>query len=277
MSSVAVIILTYNEEENLPFALRSVIGFANEVWVFDSFSSDRTEVIAREFGVHFSQHRFEDFGKQRNAALALPITSEWVLFLDADETITPELGEEIVRTLATNPSENGFEINRRFFWMGSWVKRGYYPTWILRLFRRGKGVCEERSVNEHIVVDGAVGRLEQHLDHEDRTGVERWIKKHLGYAEREAEELLRADRQGMVDASLFGNQSGRKRWIRHNIWDKLPPLVRPGLYFSYRYIARGGFLDGKEALSYHVLQALWFQTMVDLRYLEKKRGPSQDR
>ncbi len=276
MSSVAVIILTYNEEENLPFALRSVMGFADEVWVFDSFSTDRTEAIAREFGVNFKQHRFEDFGKQRNAALALPMASEWVLFLDADETISPELGEEIARTIATNPSENGFDINRRFFWMGSWVKRGYYPTWILRLFRRGKGVCEERSVNEHIIVDGTIGRLQHHLDHEDRTGVQRWIKKHLGYAEREAEELLRADHRGTADASLFGHQSNRKRWIKHNVWDKLPPLVRPGLYFSYRYIARGGFLDGKEALSYHILQALWFQTMVDLRYLEKKRGPSRD-
>src|SRR5262249_13170366 len=157
-ADVAVVILTFNEELNIAQALSSVCGWAEQVFVFDSFSTDRTVEMAGEFECQIIQHPFTDYAKQRNAALdELPIRTEWVLFLDADEWPTAELKQEIERIVASQPLEDGFYIKRRLMWMGKWIRRGYYPTWILRLFRYRKGRCEDRTVNEHILVEGACG------------------------------------------------------------------------------------------------------------------------
>lgn len=269
---VAVIILTYNEEDNIAQALGSVCGWARQVFVFDSFSADRTLEIARSFDCQIAQQVFEDYGRQRNHALDdLPIEAEWVLFLDADEWIPVELQREIEDVLARRPEENGFYMKRRFMWMGRWIRRGYYPTWILRLFRHGKARCEDRSVNEHLLVEGRTGYLKSDFMHEDRKDIGRWIANHNAYATREAAELLKDAASGHIDATLWGTQAERKRWIRYKVWNRLPPLVRPFLYFSYRYFVRAGVLDGKEALVFHVLQALWFPLLIDAKYIEMKK------
>jgi glycosyltransferase involved in cell wall biosynthesis len=266
---VSVVILTFNEEVNLQHALDSVCGWARQVYVFDSLSTDRTVKIAQERGCVVVQHPFENFGKQRNAALdQLPIASEWVLFLDADEWLTPAFKDDAARVIAERPRENGFYCKRRLLWMGGWIRRGYYPTWILRLFRRGRGRCEERSVNEHLVVDGEVGYLDTDFMHEDHNGLGRWLEKHNGYATREAEELLHERPNNSVNP--FGAQAERKRWLRERVWNRLPPLARPFAYFGYRYVVRGGFLDGTPGLTYHFLQGLWFPLVIDLKYLELK-------
>jgi glycosyltransferase involved in cell wall biosynthesis len=274
-ADVAVIILTYNEEINLPQALESVVGWAREVFVVDSFSTDRTVEIARRYGCHVVQHPFEDYAKQRNFALsALPIKAAWIFFLDADEWLPEPLKEEIATRLGTEPAECGFLVKRRFIWMGRWIRHGYYPTWILRLARRGHVRCEERGVNEHLIVEGPVGRLEHDFIHEDRKGLSAWIAKHDRYARLEAEELLKR-RQGQgqreIPARLFGSQAERKRWLRHHLYERLPPLVRPFAFWAYRYFLRGGFLDGREAFIYHFLQALWFPLLTDAYYLELRR------
>lgn len=274
-ADVAVIILTYNEEVNLPQALDSVVGWAREVFVVDSFSTDRTVEIARRYGCQVVQHPFEDYAKQRNFALSeLPIRTGWIFFLDADEWMPAALKEEITTKLASNPVEHGFLVKRRLIWMGRWIKRGYYPTWILRLARRGSVRCEERGVNEHLIVEGPVGRLEHDFIHEDRKGLAEWIAKHVRYARREAEELLNR-RQGKgqreIAARLFGTQAERKRWLRYHLYERLPPLVRPLAFWTYRYFLRGGFLDGREAFLYHFLQALWFPLLIDAYYLELRR------
>ena len=272
---VTVIILTYNEEPNLPQALASLRGWAGQVIVLDSFSKDRTVEIAREFGCEVYQHLFEDYAKQRNHALTLPIRNEWVLFLDADEWLPEELKREIQATVACNPPENGFYIKRRFIWMGRWIRRGYYPTWILRLFHHGKGRCEERGVNEHMIVEPPVGRLEHDFIHEDRKGLADWIAKHVRYARREAEELLKSERclaREEIGARLFGTQVERKRWLRHYLWERLPPLVRPWLYFAYRYLLRAGFFDGKEGFVFHFLHALWFPILIDAFQVETRQA-----
>ncbi len=270
--ALAVIILTRNEEENLPQVLGSVAGWCHETFVLDSLSTDRTLDIARKSGCVIAENRFEDYAKQRNYALDhLPITSEWVLFLDADEWLPDATKKEISAVIATSPVENGFYINYRLIWMGCWIRRGYYPSWILRLFRLGKGRCEDRAVNEQIIVEGATGRLRSDFVHQDRKGVTEWIAKHNGYATREAMELLRprsAPGYQEIDARLFGSQAQRKRWLRHTIWNRLPPLVRPFLYFFYRYVLQGGFLDGVAAFVFHFLQALWYPMLIDIKYLE---------
>lgn len=270
---VTVIILTYNEEPNLPQALRSLAGWAEQVIVLDSYSTDRTVEIAKEFGCEVYQQPFEDYARQRNHALTVRIRNDWVLFLDADEWLPEDLKFEIAEVIARNPPQNGFYIKRRFIWMGRWIRRGYYPTWILRLFRRGKGRCEERGVNEHMIVEPPVGWLEHDFIHEDRKELADWIAKHVRYARREAEELLKRDSgvvQREIEARFFGTQAERKRWLRHHVWERLPPFARPWLYFVHRYLLRGGFLDGKAAFVFHFLQALWFPLLVDAFCLQAR-------
>lgn len=278
--SVAVITLTYNEEANVAQALASLAGWADEIHVLDSLSTDRTIEIAARFGAHVSHNRFVDFVKQRNYALQhLPIGTEWVLFLDADEWLPDALKREIRALIGSSPAENGFYIKRRLIWMGRWIRRGYYPAWILRLFRYGKGRCEDRPINEHLIVEGSTGRLRNDFIHEDRRGVGDWIAKHNSYATKESLELF-STRSGPgyreIDVRLFGTQAQRKRWIGYRIWNRLPPLIRPFFYFFYRYFLAGGILDGREAFAYHFLQALWFPMLVDIKYLElKNSGPAQ--
>ncbi|MDA8109072.1 MAG: glycosyltransferase family 2 protein [Betaproteobacteria bacterium] len=272
-TDVAVVILTQNEEANIGQALASVAGWARQVFVLDSGSTDHTLEIAVGFPCEIARHPFEGYSHQRNYALEnLPITTEWVFFLDADEWMPDALKWEISGLILACPKENGYFVKRRLVWMGKWIRRGYYPTWILRLFRRGKARCEDKAVNEHLIVDGKVGYLRNDFVHEDRKGVSAWIAKHNDYAAREALELYgeRSRPQSEIDASLFGTQPQRKRWIKHRIWNRLPPILRPFAYFFYRYVLRGGFLDGKEAFIYHFLQGLWFQFLIDVKYLELK-------
>jgi glycosyltransferase involved in cell wall biosynthesis len=279
MADVAVIVLTYNEELNIAQALDSVKGWARELFIVDSFSTDRTLDLARPYGCHIVQHKFENYARQRNFALdELPIQSEWVLFLDADEWLPAELKQEISTTLAAKPEVNGFYLNRRLMWMGRWVRRGYYPSRILRLFRRGKGRCEDREVNEHLIVEGATALLKEDFIHEDRKGVSDWIAKHNRYATLEAQTLLAVKRDAAyqeIDARLSGTQAERKRWLRHRVWNRMPPLIRPFFYFLYRYVLKGGFLDGREGFIFHFLQALWFPLLIDIKYLELKLGVSK--
>lgn len=272
LGALAVIIMTYNEEDNIAQALDSVAGWANEVFILDSYSKDKTVEIAKNYDCYIAQNKFEDFSKQRNFALDnLPVKSEWVLFLDADEWLLEDLKKEILDCIAGNPIENGFYLNRRFIWMGNWVKRGYYPIWTLRLFRYGQARCEDRAVNEHLIVQGLTGHLKNDYMHEDQKSISDWSLKHIDRARREALELFNtrsAEGYQEVDACLFGAQEQRKRWLRYKVWNKLPPLIRPIFYFIYRYIFAGGFLDGRNVFIYHFLQALWLPMLIDIFYLE---------
>ena len=271
-ATLAIVILTYNEETNLPQALKSVSGWANQIAILDSLSTDGTLEIARSFNCQIAQNKFENYAKQRNYALAhLPIDCEWVLFLDADEWLPDSLKEEISAVISASPNENGFYIKMRLIWHGQWIRHGYYPSWLLRLFRYGKGRCEDRTVNEHLIVDGPVGYLRNDFIHEDGKGVTEWIAKHNRYATMEAIELMNtrtAPAYREIDVNLFGTQSQRKRWLRYKIWNKMPPLVRPFFFFFHRYLLAGGFLDGREAFIYHFFQALWFPMLIDAKYLE---------
>ncbi|MGO9376404.1 MAG: glycosyltransferase family 2 protein [Syntrophobacteraceae bacterium] len=272
-TDVAVVILTCNEEANIAQALDSVAGWARQVFIVDSHSTDRTLDIAGNYPCGIVQHAFENYAKQRNFAIdELDIQCEWVLFLDADEWLPAELKNEISCVIQGKPVQNGFYIKWRFIFMEKWIKLGYYPTWILRLFRFDKARCEERTVNEHLIVEGTVGRLEHDFIHEDRKGISDWIVKHNRYAAMEAQELFRASSSaGEIDARLFGTQAQRKRWLRNRIYNHLPPLIRPFAFFFYRYILRGGFLDGRAAFIFHFMQTLWFPLLVDVKFIEMKK------
>jgi glycosyltransferase involved in cell wall biosynthesis len=276
LADVAVIIFTLNEEANLAAALESVCGWAREVFVVDSFSTDGTVEVAARYRCRFCQ-RSDDPAEKfvehvvRNRAMSLPVESEWIFFLDADEWMPAELKDEIARVIAARPRENGFYLRWRLIWMGKWIRRGYYPKWLLRLVRKGTAHWEPREINPHLQVEGATGRLQHDFIHENRKGIGDWTQKHIGYARQEAEQMLRQGSEDRYLAAKFrGSQSQRVRWLRLRIYNRLPPLVRPVLYFFYRTILRGGILDGWRAMVYHFLHALWCHLLIDLFYLEMR-------
>jgi glycosyltransferase involved in cell wall biosynthesis len=243
---VAIMIPTKDEEINLPYALASVSDWAQEVFVLDCGSSDRTVEIAERHGARVVYHGWEGYARQKNWGLDnLPITAPWVFILDADEVITPELRDEIVRVAtADRCEENGFYINRYFVFLGKRIRHcGYYPSWNVRFFRRGKARYEEREVHEHMVVDGPVGYLRHDMEHNDRRGMEHYIAKHNHYSTLEARELLRAAK-GIPDAThaSFTGAMGRRRWLKHRLWPRVP--MRWFFRWLYMYVLKLGFLDG---------------------------------
>ena len=158
--------------------------------------------------------------------------------------------------------------------MGRWIKHGgYYPTWILRVWRNGKGYCEERWMDEHMKLkEGGVVFFQNDIVEQNRKKLDWWIKKHNNYATREAIELLNLRRRcsngRMVPAKLFGTQEQRKRWLKERVYARMPLFVRPFFYFIYRYFLRLGFLDGREGLAWHVLQGFWYRSLVDAKIYE---------
>jgi glycosyltransferase involved in cell wall biosynthesis len=271
---ISVIVLTLNEEKNLGKCLESVRGIADEVIVVDDTrSTDCTLEIAERFGARTFRHEFVNQAEQFNWALDhTDPKGAWILRLDADEVLTPELSREIAEILPKTPPEvSGFYLKRRVYFMGRWIKHGgYYPTWILRLWRRGAARIERREVDEHtMLLTGEARRLRNDFIDEDRKGLEWWTAKQNTYSTREARERIKlsgsSERRG---ARLGGEQAEQKRWMKHHFYLKLPPFFRACAYFTYRYFLRLGFLDGKEGLIFHFLQGFWHQFLTDAKTYE---------
>lgn len=272
---ISVVILTLNEEKNLPACLASLQGIDCEVFVVDSGSADRTVDIAEEEGAKVFRHAFEGYGKQRNWALReLPLTCEWVLNLDADERLTPELAREIAATMA-GPVDgvDGFMLRRRTVFMGRWIRHGgHYPNYQLRLFRRTAGECEDRLYDQHFVVRGKVETLRNDYIDVVASELATWSVRHIRWAGAEASELMRVGgaEGSRVPASLGAGQIAQKRWLREKVYGRVPLFIRPFGYWVYRYFFRLGFLDGKEGLVFHFLQGFWYRFLIDAIIYERR-------
>jgi glycosyltransferase involved in cell wall biosynthesis len=277
---LSVIILTYNEERNLPDCLKSLGSLGCAIFVVDSGSTDRTKEIALAAGAKLAQHPFENYAAQRNwAQKNLPIKSDWILHLDADERLTAELRDEIAALFAPANAEqlakvDGFMLCKRTIFMGRWIKHGaHYPSYHSRLFRRSAGTCEERLYDQHFVVDGRAETL--HHDYLDIlcADLDSWLTRHIRWADLEARQLMDQEMTGRrVQANPFGNPIERKRWLRNSVYNRAPLFLRAILYWFYRYILRLGFLDGKEGFVFHFLQGLWFRLLVDVRLYQIQRS-----
>jgi glycosyltransferase involved in cell wall biosynthesis len=270
---LSAIVLTLNEERSLPDCLRSLSGLACEVFVVDSGSSDATAAIARAAGAQVVEHAFENYGRQRNWALEnLPLTAEWILHLDADERLTPELAAEIAATLnSPQAGVEGYMLRRRTVFRGRWIRHGgHYPNYQLRLFRRGKGRCEDRRYDQHFIVKGTVGRLRHDFIDTAAGDLASWSRRHFRWAAAEAMEQRAAQSTGdRVAASLSRGPISRRRWLRDKLYARAPLFVRPAAYFFYRYILRLGFLDGREGFVFHCLQGFWYRFLVDAMLWEE--------
>jgi glycosyltransferase involved in cell wall biosynthesis len=272
---VSVVVLSYNEEANLPACLASLERLDCEVLVVDSGSTDRTRDIARDAGAAVFEHPFETYGAQRNwAQHNLPLTADWVLHLDSDERLTPELVVEINGMLRKPPADvDGFLFRKRTFFMGRWIKHGgHYPSYHLRLFRKDRGGCEERLYDQHYVVSGNVRMLQHDYIDVLTSDLSAWSARHVRWAELEAREIMEGyETEGRVEASAFGNPIERRRWLREGVYWRMPLFLRAFLYWLYRYVARCGFLDGKEGLVFHFLQGFWFRFLIDAKLFEMRK------
>ncbi len=270
--SLAVIILTFNEEANLAAALDSVKGWATEVFVVDSYSTDRTVEIALAYeadGARVVQHRFENYSAQWNWALSrLPVRAEWTLKLDADERVTPEFQEEVDRLTRTAPPDlHGVLFRRRLFFLGSPLRfGGARSNHDLRLWRTGRAVFEERPVNEHAVVQGRTAFLKSYVEHHDYKSISDWLDKHNRYSSLEAISLIRGNLTGDIKPRLFGSPVERRMRLR-KLYYRLPG--RALLYFLYRYFVRLGLLDGLAGFRYALLYAA-FLYWIDLKRVEHR-------
>jgi glycosyltransferase involved in cell wall biosynthesis len=269
---VSVLVPTLDEELNLAECLQSV-AWADEVFVVDSFSHDRTLEIARARGAEVVQHAFESYSRQKNWALAnLPFRNDWVLIVDADERVTPELQCEIERAIDSTECD-GYYLNRRFIFLGSWIRHaGWYPSWNLRLFRHRLGRYDDREVHEHVVLQGRVGYLRSDLLHLDRRGLEAYVARHNRYSSLEASARLKAERgapdRARLPVSLLASPVQRKRFLRERVWPHVP--AKAVALFMYMYVLRRGFLDGRAGLALCVFHAFQ-EFMVGLKLAELRR------
>ncbi|MBV9134331.1 MAG: glycosyltransferase family 2 protein [Chloroflexi bacterium] len=274
---VSVLVPTLDEELNLPECLDS-LTWADEVFVLDSYSHDTTVEVARARGANVVQHGWEGYSRQKNWALStLPFRNDWVLIVDADERVTPELRCELQQVLA-NPTCDGYYLNRKFIFLGTWIRHaGWYPSWNLRLFRHRLGRYDDREVHEHVVLNGRAGYLRSDLLHRDRRGLEAYISRHNRYSTLEATARLKAERdapdRAKLPVSVLASPVQRKRFLRERVWPHVPG--KPLVLFVYMYFLRRGFLDGRAGLALCVFHAFQ-EFIVGLKLAELRRLSSME-
>ncbi|WP_377299739.1 glycosyltransferase family 2 protein [Rhizobium sp. SGZ-381] len=280
MTGVTVIILTFNEDKHLARCLAAIAPFASRVVVVDSFSTDRTLEIARAHGIDVLENRFVNYATQFQWALDnAQITTPWVMRLDADEVIEPDLAAEIIRVLPTLGSNvAGINLKRKHIVFDRWIKHGgRYPLNLLRIWRAGQGRIENRWMDEHIIVwGGETITLDGGFADHNLGNLSYFIRKHDDYATREAIDVLN-QRYGLFsrdeDLSSEGTsvQAAVKRWIKERVYNRLPFWLGPLGYFLYRYFFQFGFLDGRPGLVYHFLQGFWYRFLVGAKVYEFDR------
>ena len=278
---VAVIILTKNEELHLERALKSIASFASEIFVVDSFSSDRTVEIAETNNAIVLQNPFVNQAVQFNWALDnTSIKSEWILRLDADEIIELDLQQEIQERLSKLPSDVvGVNLKRKHIFMDRWVRHGgRYPLVMTRIFRHGHGRSENRWMDEHIVVhSGRTVTFNGGFADHNLKDLSFFIDKHNSYATREAIEVLNQrhqlfDRNDELHAVRGSLSVASKRFIKEKIYNRIPFTISSTAYFLYRYIFQLGFLDGRSGLVYHFLQGYWYRFLVGAKIMEFEKA-----
>lgn len=277
MLDLSVIILTKDEKLHIKRCLENVNQFAKKVYVVDCHSSDGTQTIARELGAEVIVHDWPgDQASQFNWAIDnINIDTEWILRLDADEYLLPELIAELKEKLPSIPDDvTGIFFNRRHIFLDQWMKGGIYPVKLLRTFRKGHGRYEQRLMDEHIVLsNGKSVEFENDFCDHNLNNISWFCKKHVDYAIREAAEMLDAEYNlsgHTTDDSAFTNQAKEKRKKKES-YSKQPLFWRSFAYFIYRYFLKGGWRDGKEGFLFAFIQGWWYRTLVDAKIYEIKK------
>lgn len=279
-NSIAAIILTKNEEKHIARCIKSLTGICNEIFVIDSLSTDRTCEIAEELGAKVYKNPWKNYATQFNYGVyQCPIQSEWIWRIDADEFLEGNIGIAVKNILSNCPTNvNGVYVRKRIDFMGKpLLHGGWYPSYHLKIFRKGHGNCENRWMDEHIrIFDGTTITIEEGNQVDaNLNDLTWWTEKHNGYATREMVDMLMME-YGMdakaqeVTPKFFGTEEQRKRWLKIK-YIKTPLFIRPFINFFLRYILKRGFLDGKEGFLWHILQGFWYRMLVDAKIFEIKK------
>jgi len=270
---ISVLILTRNEQQNLPACLASV-AWSDDIHVFDSCSTDATQQIARDHGAQVTERAFDNWAAHQNWGLQhLPFRYPWVFYLDADEVVTPGLHSALLAAVEHPGANVAFRVQRRDFFDGTWLKHVQASPFYLRLFRPEK-MRYERLVNPVSIPDGAVGEVAGFLDHFPFSkGVGDWIDRHNKYSTFEAAQIV-ANRSGRepfsLRAALTEKDFHRRRYHQKELFYRLP--ARPLAKFFILYIAKRGFLDGHAGFRYSVLQSI-YEYMIVLKTKELEAKP----
>jgi glycosyltransferase involved in cell wall biosynthesis len=280
---ISILIAARNEANNISRCLEALQGWADEIVVVDSQSTDGTQDIVESYGATVLQFYYNSgWPKKRQWALdTYPFRNDWILLLDADEILLDPIKQEIAMAIQSKEYD-GYWLRFQVFFLGRQLHHGGFDLWKLFLFRKGRGRYEKRleaqdarmsdiEVHEHVVVDGKAGRLKNPVRHENFNSLYRYIGKHNEYSEWESRVHFEK-REGEVSASLWGNQAERRRWLK----DKLIHLPGfPFLTFFYHYVIKAGFLDGRPGLIYCALKGVQrFHTKAKLYELELAAEPA---
>ena len=275
---VSAIVLTHNEEKNLPKCLDSIAGRVSEIIVVDSFSTDATLEVARKYTANIVQHAYEGHPQQwhwtiTNAAIA----NDWVFAIDADFVVTQGVWDELDKRLG-DAGIHGFYVRHREIFRGRPISfGGAYPNHWLRIFRKQRVRIDlEERVDVHFFVDGRVEKIEFDVEEQNYKDddIYFWIQKQNNFAKKHAaEEMDRKSRAvtSPVKTRFFGNPDERKLYLKQ-IWYRMPLYIRPFIYFFYRYFLRLGFLDGRAGFVYHFTQGFLYRLLVDINIEEIRRS-----
>ncbi|MGD0796166.1 MAG: glycosyltransferase family 2 protein [Acidobacteriaceae bacterium] len=267
---ISVLILTKNEEQDLPACLASV-AWSDDIHVFDSHSTDATQQIARDAGAHLHTRIFDDYATHRNAALSNPFKHPWLFLLDADERPTPELSQEMQRVVVEAPANTaGFRLRRRDFLFGAWLKHAQISPYYIRLVRPDRARYT-RAVNEVLELNGPVASLTQPLDHFPFSkGISAWVAKHNIYSTMEAELIVRGEglQRPTLRAALTHPDFHTRRLHQKAIFYRLP--ARPLVKWCYMMFIRGAVLDGPAGVTYATLQSI-YEYLIVLKTRELRR------
>lgn len=272
------IILTFNEEQHLPRLLHSIVQLNAPLFILDSGSTDNTLKIAEQYGATVKCNTFENHPKQWDFALKnFEIKTPWIIGLDADQIVTPELFEQLANFKDEDYQNiNGIYFNRKNYFKGKWIKHGgYYPKYLLKMFRTDIGYSDLNENMDHrfLVTGNTLVWKKGHIIEENlkENEISFWINKHNRYSDLVADEEIErmcSLRKQTIKPNLFGDPYQRTAFFK-NLWWKLPRGLRPFIYFGYRMTFQLGFLDGKTGILFHFLQGFWFRLVVDIKIAEK--------
>jgi glycosyltransferase involved in cell wall biosynthesis len=284
MLKIAAIILTKNEEKHLERCLMSISGLVQEVFIVDSGSTDCTEKIAKKNNAKFFANHWTNYATQFNWAIE-KVTRlsdcDWVLRIDADEALSEGLAKSL-KEIFSKPQldASGIIIDRRMCFLGQPIRfGGVFPSKVVRLFKLGYGYCEQRWMDEHIIVNGRTISAKGEILDDNQNTLTWWTDKHNAYSSREAVDVLNLKYKFLnydVPFKVGGSsQAIRKRWLKEHIYARTPSNIRAFLYFTYRYCFRLGFLDGRVGFAFHFLQGFWYRYLVDEKVEEVERAINQ--
>lgn len=278
----SIIILTFNEEIHIERCIRNASLVSNDIFVIDSYSTDRTVEIAKKYTKNIYYAKFDSFSSKLNWAIAnLPISSKWTIRLDADEIFCQNFIENVNSLVEMQqPRVTGIYVRRQLWFLNKWMRHGaMYPVYSLRIWRTGLAICENRLLDEHMILKEGVSILSS-LDIIDdpKISINLWIQKHNKYSDAEVISLVHcSNSSNEIKQSLFGGkQNETSRYFKNKVYYKMPLFIRAILYFLYRYFFKLGFLDGKEGFIWHILHGFWYRLLIDVKIYELRKTTNEN-